>query len=274
MSESPAGLALAILMVAGGAMVGSLFSADAWNNVTFSAGEVKNPRRNLARSMALGTGMVILLYLAANVAYLTALPLRGDAKATDTFSRGIDHAKDDRVATAVMELASPNLGVPFMAVAIMISTFGCVNGMTLMGARLYYAMARDQLFFQSVGRLNQRGVPAAGLILQGIWSILLIFSGTYSDLLDYVIFAALLFYVLTVAGLFILRRTQPDAERPVKAFGYPIIPALYVCLCALIMVDLLVVKPLYTWPGLIIVLAGIPVYFLWRLIQRLPAARG
>jgi APA family basic amino acid/polyamine antiporter len=249
--------------------------------------------------MALGTGMVIILYLLANIAYLAALPLRGDSTlaqkleeekqaagtadakaeletkyAESTFQLGIDHAKDDRVATAVMELASPNFGAPFMAVAIMISTFGCVNGMTLMGARLYYAMARDQLFFQSVGRLNQRGVPAAGLILQGIWSILLIFSGKYSDLLDYVMFAVLLFYVLTVVGLFILRRKQPLAERPVKAFGYPFIPGLYVVLCALIMLDLLIVKPVYTWPGLIIVLAGIPVYFLWRLIQRLPAARG
>ncbi len=299
LGDSPAGLALAVLMVAGGAMVGSLFSADAWNNVTFSAGEVKNPQRNLARSMALGTGMVIILYLLANVAYLAALPVRGDAElasklaqeakaaetadakaeveekyAVSTFRLGIDHAKDDRVATAVMELASPNLGVPFMALAIMISTFGCVNGMTLMGARLYYAMAQDQLFFQSVGQLNQRGVPAAGLILQGIWSILLIFSGTYSDLLAFVIFAVLLFYVLTVTGLFILRRKQPDAERPVKAFGYPFIPGLYVVLCALIMLDLLIVKPVYTWPGLIIVLTGIPVYFLWRLVQRSPVARG
>jgi APA family basic amino acid/polyamine antiporter len=274
LTDLPTGVALAILMVAGGAMVGSLFSADAWNNVTFTAGEVKNPRRNLARSMALGTGMVILLYLAANVAYLTALPLRGDAKATDAFSRGIDHAADDRVATAVMELGSPRFGVSFMAVAIMISTFGCVNGMTLMGARLYYAMAQDNLFFASVGRLNQRGVPAAGLILQGVWSILLIFSGTYNELLDYVMFAALLFYVLTVVGLFVLRRKQPAAERPYRAFGYPIIPGIYVLLCALIMLDLLIVKPKFTWPGLIIVLAGIPVYFLWRLLQRSPVARG
>jgi APA family basic amino acid/polyamine antiporter len=280
LSESPAGLSLVILMVVGGAMVGSLFSADAWNNVTFTAGEVQNPRRNLARSMALGTGMVILLYLLANVAYLTALPLRGQAEATDPFSRGIDHAADDRVATAVMELGSPPLGVSakygvsFMALAIMISTFGCVNGMTLMGARLYYAMSQDNLFFASVGRLNQRGVPAAGLILQGTWSILLIFSGTYSELLDYVMFAALLFYVLTVVGLFVLRRKQPDAERPYRAFGYPVIPGIYVLLCALIMLDLLVVKPKFTWPGLIIVLTGIPVYFLWRLVQRSPAASG
>jgi APA family basic amino acid/polyamine antiporter len=296
----PAGVGVVALMVMGGAMVGSLFSADAWNNVTFTAGEVKNPRRNLPLSLALGTGLVILLYLLANLAYLAALPVRGDpeldqvlrtaekwaveleekGKKTEaealreaaekqlqqasTFDRGIDHALDDRVATAVLEEATPGFGVYAMAVAIIISTFGCVNGLVLMGARLYYAMARDRLFFQSVGRLNTRGVPAAGLILQGAWSIVLIFSGTYNDLLAYVIFAALLFYVLTVVGLFVLRRKRPDVERPYRAFGYPWVPALYVLLCTVIMLDLLVVKPKFTWPGLILVLTGIPVYLLWR----------
>ncbi len=293
-----------VLMVAGGAMVGSLFAADAWNNVTFTAGEVKRPRRNLPLSLAFGTGLVIFLYLLANLAYLVVLPIRpdpalesqvqalgrgaqelADAKQTEaaekvqkekdelldkasTFERGIAYARDDRVGTAALQLASPRFGVPFMAVAIMISTFGCVNGMILMGARLYYAMARDNLFFQSVGRLNSRGVPAAGLLLQGVWSVLLIFSGTYIELLAYVIFAALLFYVLTVIGLFVLRRKRPAAERPYRAFGYPVVPALYVILCAVIMLDLLIVKPIYTWPGLIIVLAGIPVYFLWKLSGR------
>jgi basic amino acid/polyamine antiporter, APA family len=299
------------LMVMGGAMVGSLFSADAWNNITFTAGEIKNPRRNLPLSLALGTGMVILLYVLANVAYIQSLPVRGDMerahqeeaaandaarraqeasekgqtavaadaekeaearRSTAAFYRGIDHAKDDRVGTAITELLSPRLGAPIMAFAIMISTFGCVNGMILMGARLYYAMAQDGLFFRSVGTLNNRGVPATGLILQGIWSILLVFSGTYSELLDYVIFAVLVFYVLTVTGLFVLRRRQPNVERPYKAFGYPVLPALYVFLCAVIMVDLLIVKPKYTWPGLIIVLTGIPVYFLWRLTGRRTAA--
>jgi APA family basic amino acid/polyamine antiporter len=151
-----------------------------------------------------------------------------------------------------------------MAIAIMISTFGCVNGVILMGARLYYAMAHDGLFFRTAGTLNGRHVPAAGLILQAAWSVLLIFSGTYSDLLDFIMFAALLFYVLTVTGLFVLRRTRPDAERPYKVLGYPAVPALYVLLCALIMLDLLVVRPEFTWPGLIIVLTGIPVYFFWR----------
>lgn len=291
---------LAALMVLGGAMVGSLFSADAWNNVTFTAGEVRNPRRNLPLSLLLGTGTVIGLYILANIAYVVALPVGGapdldsqlqsltrreeqqkklghidDAKVlhaekeellknASTRDRGIAYAKDDRVGTAVMELVSPGLGTPLMAIAIMLSTFGCTNGLILSGARLYYAMARDGLFFQSVGQLSGKGVPAAGLVLQAVWAILLTFSGTYSQLLDYVIFAALLFYVLTVTGLFILRKTQPDAERPYRALGYPVLPAVYVVLCAVIMLDLLIVKPLYTWPGLLIVLSGFPVYFLWR----------
>ncbi len=291
---------LAVVMVLCGAMVGSLFSADAWNNVTFTAGEIRNPRRNLPLSLALGTSLVIFLYLLANLAYLAALPVNGapalDAEAktlarraaelehagqndeakkvrddreallkkASTFDRGIAYAKDDRVGTAVLERASPGFGVPLMAVAIMISTFGCVNGMILMGARLYYAMSQDRLFFRSVGALNRNGVPAVGLVLQGIWSILLVFSGSYNELLDYVIWAALFFYVLTVTGLFILRRKLPDAPRPYRAFGYPLVPALYVGLCAVIMLALLVVKPVYSWPSFLIVLTGIPVYFLWR----------
>jgi APA family basic amino acid/polyamine antiporter len=281
------------LMVAGGAMVGSLFSADAWGNVTYTAAEVRDPRRTLPRSLVLGTGLVITLYLLANLAYLGSLPVRGDAQlaaklkeeakaaktpeAREEVDRkyeaattrlGISHARDDRVGTAVMELAWPRLGVAFMAVAIMLSTFGCINGLLLMGARLYYAMAHDGLFFQSVGRLNANGVPAVGLILQGIWASLLVFSGTYNDLLDYVIFAALLFYALTAGGLFILRQKKPDAERPYRVVAYPVLPALYVLLCVLIMVNLLIVRPVYTWPGLILVLTGIPVYFLWRARSR------
>jgi len=267
------GNVLAVLMVLGGAMVGSLFSADAWNNVTFTAGETRNPRRNLPLSLAMGTGLVITLYLLANVAYLAALPLEGTEHASTPFARGIQHAQDDRVGTAVIELVSPTWGARLMAIGIMISTFGCVNGLTLMGARLYYAMARDGLFFERVGRLSRRGVPAAGLVLQGLWAILLAFSGTYSQLLNYIIFATLMFYVLTVSGLFILRRTRPDAERPYRAFGYPVLPAVYVVLAALIMLDLLIVKPENTWPGMIIVLTGIPVYFLWRLRARRAAAR-
>jgi APA family basic amino acid/polyamine antiporter len=298
----PIGGLVVVLMVAGGAMVGSLFSADAWANVTFTAGEVQNPRRNLPLSLIIGAGGVIALYVLANFAYLASLPLMSDVPGTRTpevvkqtveyaeslersakelaaegnetgadglvrdatLVRGIAHARDDRVGTAVFELVSPRYGARFMAVAIMISLFGCANGLVLMGARLYYAMARDGLFFQPVGQLNERGVPAIGLLLQGAWACLLVFSGDYNQLLDYVIFAALLFYALTVAGLFILRYKQPNAERPYRALGYPVLPALYVVLCAAIMLDLLVVKPEYTWPGLIIVCTGIPVFFVWR----------
>jgi APA family basic amino acid/polyamine antiporter len=288
---------LVVLLVATGAMTQTLFAADAWNNVTFTAGEIINPRRNLPRSLIYGTGLVIVLYLLANLAYLAVLPVQGDPKlaeelasqmekanqvddpqlraalrqaveeryARSTHELGISNARDDRVGTAVLQAASPRLGVPFMAIAIMISTFGCVNGMILMGARLYYAMARDGLFFHAVGRLNRRHVPGAGLILQGVWSILLIFSGTYNNLLDFVMFAVLLFYALTVVGLYVLRVRRPELDRPYKVFGYPLMPAIYVVLCTVIMLDVLVVKPEFTWPGLIIVLAGIPVYFLWRL---------
>ncbi len=279
---------LAVLFVLSGAMVGALFSADAWNNVTFIASEVKNPQRTLPWGLVLGTSVVILLYLLANLAYLSALQLRGPygvdavgggwafvaaepmAKGEYTTLRGIDHAKDDRVGTAVLERVSPNFGVPLMAIIIMISTFGCVNGLTLMGARLYYAMARDGLFFQAVGALNTRGVPQAGLWLQCAWSIVLIFSGSYNDLLDYIIFAALLFYILTVSAVFVLRVKRPDAPRPYRAWGYPVVPALYIILCTVIMLSLLIVKPVYSWPSFIIVLAGIPVYFLWRQVNRVP----
>ncbi|MBY0232541.1 MAG: amino acid permease [Gemmataceae bacterium] len=261
------------LFVAGSVMTGPLFAADAWNNVTFTAGEIKEPQRNLPRSLMLGTGLVIALYLLANLAYMAALPVQGDPDAKGTFERGIAFAKDERVGTAVFELASPDLGVKLMALAIMVSTFGCVNGMVLMGARLYYAMSADNLFFRSVGHLNRRGVPAVGLILQGLWAILLVFTGSYYELVDFLMFAVLLFYALTVAGLFVLRFRQPDAERPYKAFGYPVVPAFYILLCAALCVVLLVVKPQNTFPGLIIVLAGIPVYWLWRLTAR-PTTSG
>jgi APA family basic amino acid/polyamine antiporter len=244
---------LAGFLVISGAMVGSLFSSDAWNNVTFIAGEVKNPRRTLPLSLALGTGLVIGLYLLANVAYLADLPLAD-----------IAWARDQRVGTAVLERVYPGVGVQAMAAAIMISTFGCANGLILSGARLYYAMAKDGLFFAGVGRLNRYGVPAVGLVLQAVWASVLTFSGKYGDLLDYVIFAALLFYVLTVVGLFVLRRTQPNAERPYRAFGYPVLPALYASVAAALMLGLLVAKPTYTWPGLGIVLTGLPVYWWWR----------
>jgi len=248
------------------AQTGSLFSADAWNNITFTAGEVKNPKRNIPLSLAFGTGIVITLYLLANVAYLATLPFEKLQGA-------------DRVATDTMNVISSGRGAIIMAVGIMISTFGCNNGLILAGARAYYAMARDGLFFKAVGRLNDKHVPLWGLIVQGIWSALLILPRTikhdaagnvtgygnlYGNLLDYVISAALIFYILTIAGIFRLRQTRPNAERPYKAFGYPVIPILYMIGASVILVVLFIYQTATTWPGLIIVLTGIPVYFVWR----------
>jgi APA family basic amino acid/polyamine antiporter len=248
---------LAMLSAIGVAMVGSLFSADAWNNITFTAGEVTNPRRTIPLSLALGTGTVILLYLLANVGYLTVLPLAGSPDAADAAGRGIQFAAGDRVATAAAS-------VVLMAVLIMISTFGCNNGLILAGARVSYAMAKDKLFFRSAGVLNKKSVPAAALIVQCAWTCLLCISGTYGNLLDYVIFAVLIFYMLTVFGIFRLRKKLPNADRPYKAFGYPVIPALYILLALAVSLDLFIFKPQYTWPGLGIVLLGIPVYFIWK----------
>ena len=234
--------------------VGSLFSSDAWNNVTFTAGEIQNPRRNLPLSLALGTGVVLLLYILCNFVYLSVLPLVD-----------IQHAAQDRVATAVMERAFGGAGAKLMAGAILVSTFGCVNGMLLAGARVYYAMSRDGLFFKATGVLDAKtGAPRNALWLQWAWTCLLCLSGRYGDLLDYVIFAVLIFYILTIVGLFVLRRTQPDAPRPYKAFGYPVLPALYIVLATWISVVLLRYKPQYTWPGLILVALGLPVYLLWK----------
>jgi APA family basic amino acid/polyamine antiporter len=258
------------------AQVGSLFSSDAWNNITFTGGEVKQPRRNIPLSLAAGTGLVTLLYFLANVAYLCLLPLDK-----------IQSAPDDRVATAAIETVFSGAGPIIMAVAIMISTFGCNNGLILAGARVYYAMARDGLFFKATGKLNDRSVPAFGLVLQCLWTCLLVLPRTrlrdpagapkldpltgleqygnlYSNLLDYVVFAVLIFYVLTIFGIFILRRKRPDAERPYRAFGYPVIPALYIVVASAIMLVLLLYKTATTWPGLLIVLAGVPIYFLWK----------
>jgi basic amino acid/polyamine antiporter, APA family len=273
---SATGGALGMLIAVCVAQVGSLFSSDAWNNITFTAAEVRDPRRNLPLSLAFGTGLVITLYLLANVAYLCVLPLER-----------IQHAADDRVATAAMAVMFGGAGAAIMAVAIMISTFGCCNGLILAGARVYYAMARDGLFFKSTARLNERHVPAMALVLQGIWTALLVLPRTrlrdavtnapmldasgaeqygnlYGMLLDYVVFAVLIFYVLTIAGLFVLRRTQPQAERPYRAFGYPLLPAFYIVAATVILLVLAVYRTQTSWPGLLIVLAGVPVYFLWR----------
>ncbi|HUI11186.1 MAG TPA: amino acid permease [Bacteroidota bacterium] len=255
---------IALLGALGVAMVGSLFSSDAWNNVTFTAGETVNPRRNIPLSLAIGTGAVTVLYLLANVAYLAVLPVAGTPGAADAAGRGIQFAAADRVATAAMSVILGPAAAAVMAVLIMVSTFGCNNGLILSGARVYYAMARDGVFFRSAGKLNAKGVPGAALVVQCVWACLLCLSGTYADLLDYVIFAVLLFYILTVIGIFRLRRTRPGAERPYRAFGYPVLPALYVVAALAIAVDLLVLKPAYTWPGLGIVVLGIPAFFAWK----------
>jgi len=252
---------LTILAVA---QVGSLFSADAWNNVTFTAGEVKNPSRNLPLSLAIGTGVVILLYVLCNLIYLTTLPLDGSPNGAAILERGIKYATEDRVGTAVMTQMLGSAGGALMAVAIMLSTFGCANGLILAGARVYYAMAWDGLFFRNVARLHPTyKTPVVSLMVQMIWTSILCLSGTYGQLLDYIIFAVLVFYILTIVGLFVLRRTHAQAERPYRAVGYPLLPAIYIVMALFIDVVLLRYKPQYTWPGLIIVLIGIPVYFLW-----------
>jgi len=238
----------------GVAMVGALFSSDAWNNVTFVAGEVRHPRRDVPLALGVGVGLVSLLYIATNLVYLKLLPLEA-----------IQTAPEDRVATAAAAYLFGPAAVPLMAAAIMVSTFGCINGMALAGARVYYAMALDGLFFSPVARLHPTyRTPAVSLVVQCIWASLLTLSGTYSDLLDYVIFAVLLFYIMTIAGLFVLRRRRPSAERPYRALGYPVLPALYILAAGLIEVLLLIYKPMYTWPGLILVLLGVPVYRLWK----------
>ena len=257
------------------AQTNSLFSADAWNNITFTAGEVKNPRRNIPLSLAFGTFLVIGLYLLANVAYLATLPFSA-----------IQNAPSDRVASETANVIFPGAGATIMAVAIMISTFGCNNGLILAGARAYYAMARDGLFFRRVGELNKNHVPGWALIIQGIWAGVLVLPRTvktdaagnvsygnlYGNLLDYVISAALIFYILTILGLFVLRKKRPDAERPYKAFGYPIIPALYIIGASVILAVLFIYQTATTWPGLIIVLTGVPIYFFWRKSEPGPAA--
>jgi APA family basic amino acid/polyamine antiporter len=253
-----------LLSAIGVAMVGSLFSADAWNNITFTAGEVTNPNRNIPLSLALGTGAVILIYILVNIGYLLVLPLTGSPEAADAAGRGIQFAMSDRVGTAAASVIFGESAAIIMAVMIMISTFGCNNGLILAGARVYYAMAKDGLFFKNTGILNNNSVPGKALVMQCVWTCLLCISGTYSDLLDYVVFAVLFFYILTVIGIFILRKKQPEAKRPYKAFGYPVIPAIYILLAAAISIDLLIFKPQYTWPGLGIVLLGIPVYFVWK----------
>jgi basic amino acid/polyamine antiporter, APA family len=253
-----------LLVILAVVQVGSLFSADAWNNITFTAGEVRNPRRNIPLSLVLGTGFVLTVYILATVAYLLVLPLHGDPHGTTVIARGIQYAAEDRVGTAALEQIFGGVGASLMAGAILVSTFGCANGLTMTGARVYYAMSQDGLFFKSAGRLHpEYKTPVAGLMIQAVWTAVLCISGSYGQLLDYIVFAVLLFYILTIIGLFVLRVKKPNEPRPYKAFGYPILPALYIVMAGWICIVLLRYKPQYTWPGLIIVLLGIPVYLFW-----------
>jgi APA family basic amino acid/polyamine antiporter len=246
------------------AMVGSLFSSDAWNNITFASDEVIKPQRNIPLSLIFGTLIVSALYLLVNVAYLQSLPLRGAADGLTVAEKGMQYAVDDRIGTAAMHGLLGENAALVMAILIMISTFGCNNGLILSGARIYYAMAVDGLFFKKAGMLNSHGVPGGALVFQGIYASLLCLSGTYSNLLDYVIFTVLLFYILSIVAVFIFRKKIPQSPRTFKAVGYPVIPVVYVASVVFIMIILAVYKPLYTWPGLIIVALGIPVYFIWK----------
>jgi APA family basic amino acid/polyamine antiporter len=261
-------LVLALVMLLGRAMVGPLFAQSAWNNVTFTAGEVRDPGKNLPRALLIGCGIVVTLYLLANLAYVVTLPLAA-----------IQTAPQNRVATAVMQAALGPKGTILMALAIMISTFGCNNGLILAGARVYYAMARDGLFFKKVGVLNAKNVPSTALVAQGVWAALLVlprtvtvnpqtgaqtFGNVYTQLLEYIISADLVFYVLMVGAVIVMRRKAPDIERPYKTFGYPIVPLIYILLAGLFIIDLAILAPSTSGIGYLLVLTGIPVYLMWR----------
>jgi basic amino acid/polyamine antiporter, APA family len=258
----------ALIAAVGTALVGSLFASDAWYNVTYISGEVINPKRNVPLSLIFGTLIVSVIYLFTNYVYIRILPLSGSPDGTDVLARGIQFATDDRVATSAMSVVFGDYAAIIMAVFVMVSTFGCNHGLILAGPRVYYAMARDGLFFKKVAEINKKGVPGFAIAIQGIWAVMLCLSGTYSDLLDYVIFAVLIFFTLTILAIFILRVKKPDIPRPYKAFGYPVIPAVYILTTSFIMVILLIYKPNYTFPGLIIVILGIPVYYLWKKLSR------
>lgn len=252
-----------LIIAVGVAMVGALFSSDAWNNVTFIAGEIKKPERNIGMSLFIGTLVVTALYVSMNLMYLNVLSVSE-----------IAHAPSDRVALAAALKIFGSSGTIIIAVMIMISTFGCNNGLILSGARVYYTMANDGLFLPAAKKLNTKGVPAVALWMQCIWASLLCLSGTYSNLLDFIIFTVLIFYILTIAGIFVLRKKVPDHPRPYKAFGYPVIPVIYIMLASVICIILLKEKPSYTWPGLIIVLIGIPVYYWLNRKQEEREAQG
>jgi APA family basic amino acid/polyamine antiporter len=242
---------MALLGAIAAAMTGSLFSSDAWNNVTFIAGEIKNPKRNIGLSLFLGTLIVTLLYMTANMMYLHVLPLDG-----------IAYPQADRLAIAAANQIFGDYGMVVIAVLIMVSTFGCNNGLILAGARVYYTMAQDGLFFKRAGTLNKNSVPQWALWAQAVVASLLCLSGEYGNLLDMVSFVVVIFYALTIAGIFILRKKRPDIERPYKAFAYPVLPAIYIIMAIAFCTLLIIYKPAFTWPGLIITLIGIPLYYI------------
>ena len=261
-------LVLALVMLVGRAMVGPLFAQSAWNNVTFTAGEVRDPGRNLPRSLLLGCGLVVGLYLLANLAYVVTLPLAG-----------IQNAPQNRVATALMQAALGPKGTVIMAIAIMISTFGCNNGLILAGARVYYAMARDGLFFKKVGSVNKANVPAIALVTQGLWAAFLVlprtvtanaqtgaysYGNVYTQLLEYIVSADLIFYALMVGAVIVMRVKAPEIERPYRTFGYPIVPLIYIVLAGLFIIDLAYLAPSTSGIGYLLVFTGIPVYFIWK----------
>lgn len=262
-------LGLGLLMAFGTALIGPLFASDAWNNVTFVAGEMKNPRRNIPLSLLLGVCIVTALYLLANIAYLALLPLHGDPAAADATGQGIQFAgyangiTNDRVGTAAGSMIFGGLSAAIMAALIMVSTFGCNNGLILAGARVYYVMAQEGLFLKKAGTLNRNDVPGFALTAQAVWASILCLSGTYGALLTYCTFASLVFYIVTIGGIFILRRKEPDAERPYRVFAYPFLPILYMLLAGAVCVILLITTPQNTWSGVAIVLLGIPVYY-WQ----------
>ncbi len=256
---------LATLTAISVALVGPLFASDAWNNVTFTGAEIINPRRNLPLALFLGTVTVCTVYFACNWIYLRILPFYGSPHGAGPLERGIQFAAEDRVGTAAMQVVFGGKGAGLMAAAILVSTFGCMNGLVLAGARVYYAMAKDGLFFRQVGTVHPRfRTPVVSLMVQAFWCALLTLTGTYSELLDYVIFAVVLFYILTIAGLFRLRRTQPDAPRPYRAWGYPVLPGLYIAFALFVEGALLTHKAMRSMAGLCIVAVGIPVYYFWR----------
>ncbi len=256
----------ALIVAIASAMVGSMFAMDAWNGITFAGDEVVNPKRNIPLSMAIGVGLVSLVYLLLNIVYLTNLPLEGipGGPTRVVFERGIQFATDDRVGVAAADAMAGHTAVMLVAGLIILSTFSCLNGLILTAPRMFYKMAEDRLFFKRMGRLNNQGVPAVATAFASAWACLLCLSGTYGNLLDYVVFAVLFFYIFTILGIFVLRKKMPDAKRDYKAFGYPVLPLVYIAMISMLCIILLIYKPQYTWPGLIIVGLGIPAYYLFK----------